>query len=277
MKKRNTLALAGMVAVLGAAPAHALVLDPGASAAQKELYGIRADISKQLAGFTQCIVKANLACEATGATTAQECFLSTSTANAPADAKGKFAEAVAKCDAKVDYLKKNKSFTPLGAYQGLGCPGDSDGNTPGAQPFNNMDDYEAAARASAKAQVQLLGSLLQALLPSCTDQKCVASASSALASYTSALQSCLAACENDFKNKKGNGGPDDLTTHCEINPGDGLGGSPNSDPNFDACIQKAAAKATKNGPLALQGLVSTVAGIVGGASNSLYNLPSNCN
>lgn len=272
MKKGVIWTVAGALAIIGAGQAHALVL-----AAKSEEQALRADISKQVAGYTACIVKANLACEASGASTTQECDLTTSTATAPADAKGKFAGDVAKCDGKVNYMKKSKSFTSLAAYRAIGCVGDSDAGTGGNQPYTNMNTYQAGAMASAKANVKLLGGLLPGLVSgapwNCSDQKCVAGVASSLAKWTGAVQKCFAACENDYAGKAGNGGGVDLPTPCNISS-DGQSGGAGADPAFTACVEKAYASATKK--IALPAAIGVIAGILQGANDGFYNPASNC-
>jgi len=273
MKKGVICTVAGTLAIIAAGQAHALVL-----AAKSEAQGLRADVSKQVAGYTACIVKANLACEASGASTVQECDLTTATATAPADAKGKFAGDVAKCDSKVNYMKKAKTFTPLTAYQAIGCVGDADAGTGGNQPYTNMTTYQAGAIASAKANVKLLGGLLPGLVSgapwNCTDQKCVAGVAATLGKWTAAVQKCFAACENDYSAKKGNGGGVDTPSPCSIDTSTGQTGGAGADPAFTACVEKAYASATKK--IALPSAIGVIAGILQGANDGFYNQASNC-
>ena len=63
----------------------------------------------------------------------------------------------------------------------------------------------------------------------------------AVSGYAAAIYKCEIACENDYKNKKGNGGGTDAAV-CDLNAG-ATGGA--GDANFNACISKAFAKATK--------------------------------
>lgn len=298
MKKGIIYTVAGAMA-LAAGQAHALQL-----AAKTEAQAIRADISKQTQGFTACVVKANLACEASGVWNVQECNLNTGTANPPGDAKGKFADAIAKCESKVNYLKKNKTYTDAGAYEAIGCPGDSvpnctAPNTPpgcqdGNQRYTNMTTYAANAKASAKSSVALLGGVLPNFLPQCADDtKCVAGYAGNLVKWTVAVQKCLSDCENDYAGKKGNGGNEDVnpSVNCSLDTVTGSNGAVGSDPVFAACVAKAYAGLTKKGPApgvnwGLGGLVGCpsctdltgyIANVLTGANNGLYNSPSNCN
>jgi len=272
MKTGFLCTVAGALAIIGAGQAHALVLE-----AKSEEQALRADVSKQIIGYTVCIAKANLACEASGASTAQECDLTTATATAPADAKGKFAGDVAKCDGKVNYMKKSKTLTPAAAYEAIGCVGDSDASTGGNQPYTNMNTYQAGAMANAKANVKLLGSLLPGALSgapwNCSDQKCVAGVASTLAKWTAAVRTCFAACENDYVGKAGNGGGGDLPTPCRISP-DGRTGGEGADPAFTACVEKAYASATKK--IALPAAIAQIAANIQVANDGFYNSASNC-
>ena len=83
---------------------------------------------------------------------AQECTLATGTAVAPANAKGKFVADIAKCDGKINYLKKAKTLTATTGYTAIGCPGDSVSG--GADdPFADMTAYQAGALGSTKTQI----------------------------------------------------------------------------------------------------------------------------
>ena len=53
-----------------------------------------------------------------------ECTLATGVAIAPADSKVKFVADIAKCDGKLDYLKKAKTLTATTGYTAIGCQGD---------------------------------------------------------------------------------------------------------------------------------------------------------
>jgi hypothetical protein len=56
------------------------------------------------------------------------------------------------------------------------------------------------------------------------------------------VQKCQLACENDYSNKKGNGGGTDSATACSLNAG---ATASTGDANFDACVVKAYGKLIK--------------------------------
>lgn len=273
MKKGIIYTAAGAIALLGvASPARALVLP-----VKSEPQQIRASISAQNQGLTACVVKANLACEK-GTAPVQDCFVSTGTTTpmSGADAKGKFVADLAKCASKVNYMSKAKTTTPSTAYQSIGCVGDSDAGTPGTQPFTNMTTYQNYSTSYVNTQVQLLGSLIPGIAAgapyNCTDQACVSGVSSVLAKWTGGVQKCQAACENDYSNKKGDGGPVDLPSPCTISS-DGTTGAVGAAPAFTACIEKNYASASKK---IVPPAIGVIAGILQTALDNFYNLPSNC-
>ena len=277
MKKGVICTVAGALAIIAAGQAHALILP-----AKSEPQAIRQEISKQNLAQTACLVKANLACEASSTTLGSNCDLLTGGVTNGADAKGKYVDAIAKCDSKYNFMKKAKTLTPAQAYQAIGCPGDADAGTDGNQNFPNMGAYQASANTTIKSQLNLLSAILGGSVDvdpgtpgnqPCTDEKCLAGAASGLSKYAQALQKCIIACENDYSAKKGNGGPNDLTV-CAVDA-TGITGAPGSDPAFDACVDKAWASATKKW-LPLQGLAGTVGSLLGNAAQTLYNAASNC-
>lgn len=277
MKKGVICTVAGALAIIGVGQAHALILDN-----KSELQAIRQEISKQNLAQTACLVKANLACEASSSTLGSDCNLLTGAVQNGADAKGKYVDAIAKCDSKYNFMKKAKTLTPLQAYQGIGCPGDCDPATGGNQPCTNMGTYQNAANTTIKTQLNLLSAILGGSIDvdpatpgnqPCTDEKCSAGAASGLSKYAQALQKCIIACENDYSAKKGNGGPNDSLV-CAVD-GSGTSGAAGSDPAFDACVDKAWASATKKW-LPLQGLAGTVGSLLGNAAQALYNAASAC-
>ena len=212
---------------------------------------LRADIQKQSHGYTSCLVKAATNCEKSGAVVGAECTLATGVAIAPADSKVKFVADIAKCDGKLDYLKKAKTLTATTGYTAIGCPGDSISGG-GDDPFADMTGYQGGVLGSTKGQIDTLAVALGALAgcgaqPTVKDQqKCQAAENKRIAGYAAAIQKCQLACENDYKNKKGNGGTVDSTVACslDLNATAGVG-----DANFNACIAKAYGKVTKT-PLA---------------------------
>jgi hypothetical protein len=235
-------ALAGLIVSSSAASALVLVEK---SEAQK----LRADIQGQQSKYVACLVKAASNCESSGSGAASECNLNNGTATPPADAKGKFVADIGKCDAKLDFLKKAKTLTATSGYTGIGCPGDSNSGTAGDQPYADMSAWQAATPATTKSQIQTLAIALGGLsgcntagTGSAKDQnKCQAALVKVVAGYAAAIYKCEIACENDYKNKKGNGGGTDAAA-CDLNAAGTAGAG---DTNFNACIGKAYTKATK--------------------------------
>jgi len=269
MKKGVICTVAGALAIIAAGQAHAFILEN-----KSEAQAIRQEISKQNLAQTACLVKANLACEASSTSLGSDCNLLTGAVQNGADAKGKYLDAIAKCDSKFNFMKKAKTLTPAQAYQAIGCPGDADTVAPGNQNFANMGAYQASANTTIKNQLNLLSAILGGFIsPPCTDEKCLASAAAGLSKYAQALQKCIIACENDYSAKKGNGGPNDSLV-CAVDAS-GISGAAGSDPAFDACVDKAWASANKK-PLALAGLAGTVGSLLGNAAQTLYNAASNC-
>lgn len=234
-------AIAGLM--VSSTTASALILTE-----KSEEQKLRADIQKQQHGYVSCLVKAATNCEKSGDDVGSECNLNNGTAMPPADAKGKFAADIAKCDAKLAFLKKAKTLTSTTAYTAMGCPGDSDSGTAGDQPFAGVNEWQAGTPPATKSQINTLAVALGAL-SGCgsqpdtkSQQKCQAAEVKRIAGYAAAVQKCQLACENDYKNKKGNGGTLDTAADCSVNTNASAG---TGDANFNACIGKAYAKATK--------------------------------
>jgi hypothetical protein len=184
---------------------------------------LRADVAKQVTGYSKCLITALLACEKTGTSSSVECDLSDATAAPTADPKGKFSAAVAKCDAKLDYDRKGpKGNTSAENYELIGCPTGS-----GGPPLADMDEFEEIARA-AKDEIDSVASLLPTV-SGCADTDGCLDAGKVIAKFANAFGKCQTACENDYKDKKGNGGSDDDTLRCGFT----------GDPAAAACIAKA--------------------------------------
>jgi len=217
----RTIAASAVVATLTCSSASAAVF-ADKSPAQK----LRADVATQVAGYTKCLINALAACEKTGVDGDPECRLSDGSVTAPADPKGKFAGAIAKCDAKLDYDRKGpKGNTSVQNYELIGCP---HGSSP--TRFADMDGFESIAR-KAKPEIDNVASLLTTA-SGCSDTKSCGAAAKLIAGYAASFGKCQTACENDYKNKKGNGGPDDDTLRCDST----------GDPKVIVCIQKARGK-----------------------------------
>jgi hypothetical protein len=254
----KTIATAAALVLVTHTAALGLVL-PEKSAAQK----LRADIAKQVAAYSRCLITALLACEKKGVSTDAECNLETATAIPPADPKGKFAAAIAKCDAKVDYTRKApKKGDPVSSYELIGCPS---GATGGA-PFADMTGFQALVT-NAKREIDEVAGLI-AVVSGCTDTKsCVADAK-AIAAFAAAFGKCQTLCENDYKDKKGNGGHDDDASRCD----------PNGDPAAVACIDKATNRfLEKAATWPLGALVpGAILNTIDPQSDGLFNAPPNC-
>jgi hypothetical protein len=239
---------------------------------------LRKDIQKQQAKFVNCLVKAALKCESTGADLDPECDLPTGTATPPANGKGTFVADIAKCESKVDYTKK--SYSSIASdYDDIGCPGDS---VPGGSddPFTDLVAYQAAALENAKTQVDLVSTILAGaandpgICASGTGEEqndCVVDLAKRVGSYAKSLFKCLGNCENDYKNKKGNGGPTD-GPNCTLDP-DGVAPNTSGDALFDACVDKARQKAEKKGafPAPVVGAISLAHGALNDANVDVFN------
>jgi hypothetical protein len=235
------VAAAGLV--LSGLNASALIL-----VEKSEAQKLRADIQKQTHTYVACLVKAATNCEKSGADSTSECNLTTGTATAPADAKGKFVGDIAKCDAKLAFLKKAKTLTASTGYTAIGCPGDSDSGAGGDQPYADLTAWQAATPDSTKTQIQTLAGVLSAfsdcaaIVDPKAENKCQAAEVKRVASYAFAIQKCQLGCENDYKAKKGDGGDTDATGACSVNAAATTG---TGDAAFNTCISKAYAKASK--------------------------------
>lgn len=266
MKKRFLPFAAGLL-VVSLGTAHALVLTSG-TAEQK----FRKDVGKQLSKYLLCLIKAIRLCESSGATSGTECFLSPVSVTPPADAKGKFAAAIALCDSKVDLSKKSPSggTDPVADYQSIGCPGDSDPDTSGDQPFTDLSAYQTASMTSVKSVVAANGALIDVL--GCDDGSnnfdqvdvdCVNAEAAKVAALVKGVFKCAAKCENDYKNLFGNGGPTD-----DPNCTDG------GDAKFQTCLDAAFAKAQKKGAFdaGVQTFVdTTLSPALSDAGDDIYN------
>jgi hypothetical protein len=245
--------------VLAANTAAFGLVFPAKSPGQK----LRADIAKQVALYSKCLIRALLACEKTGVSVEAECSLESATATPPADPKGKFAAAIAKCDAAVDYGRKGiKNGAPFPNYELLGCPA----GTIGQPPLADLDEFQAIVT-KAKGEIDGIAEVIGEI-SGCTDTKsCVADAK-VIATFAAAFGKCQTLCENDYKDKKGNGGIDDDTSRCD----------PNGDAAAVECIEKAQVKfLDKAATWPLGALVpGAVASTIDAQSDGLFNAPPNC-
>jgi hypothetical protein len=227
------------------------------SAEQKQ----RKDIGKQGAKHALCMAKAARKCEENGVLTAAECDLTNPAMSTVPDPDGKIipklTEDLAKCTSKLNYAKKTATGNSANDYTGIGCPGDS---VPGGadDPFADLAAYQANVGPATLAQLELLQIVLTGL---CADNQCTVDQADRGARYAKGLFKCIAKCENDYKDKKGNGGDNDDLTRCVVATGD---------MNFQDCVSKAIAKATKKGPLdpVIKGALEAA---IQDASHDLYN------
>lgn len=240
MKKR-LLVFAAALLVMSLGTAQALVLTSGSNE-QK----FRKDVGKQLSKYALCLIKNLRLCESTGATTGPECFLVPATsANPPADAKGKFVAGVALCDSKVLLSKKSPSggLNLEADYESIGCPGDSDPDTSGDQRYTDLTAYQAGSVANVKtviganaALIDVFGCAAGSGHTDAADIECVNGEAAKVGVLVKGVFKCGAKCENDYKNLFGNGGPTDSPV-C----------SDGGDANFQICLDAAVAKAQKKG------------------------------
>jgi hypothetical protein len=252
--------------------AQGFVLDAGTDA-QKH----RRDIGKQLAKYVFCLGKVGINCEKKGAHTGTECNLadgSTAPTIDPGTA-GKFSAGLASCDGKFVAEKKQKTSD----YQQIGCPGDCDEGAAGIQQCADLGDYDdnvtdGANAGGAKTQVTVLGGLIGANcvthlgLPAGTSAdevaiKCALNDAKRLSKYAKGVNKCVELCENDYKDKKGNGGPTDDPV-CDVTAPGGA---------FADCLAKKADKALEK--VIAPGNSGFVVGLIDTALNDaaqdLYN------
>jgi len=239
------IALAAVVMLVGGT-AMALVLAKG-DPAQK----LRKNIDKQTAKFAICVGKAALECEAAGMSGLPECDLDGNppASTVPQAAIDELAADLAKCVSKLDLSKKGTDYT------GIGCPGDCDPMTGGDQACANMAAYQTDAIDNTYFQIEALGAILNGVCGG--DMACTLEQGDLGVKYAKAAFKCITKCENDYKDKKGNGGNDDLTTHCEA-PGD---------MNFAACLAKADSKA----PGIIAGFKTGLLNAISDGRDDLYN------
>lgn len=258
---------AAMMLVASGAFAH--VIDP---ATNKDAYKLRADIAKQVAKYTFCLVKAAQGCEKKGTHSGVECDLATGTisfADPTNKVQPKFQAAITKCDTK---LLLNKKGTD---YVGIGCPGDCDTGAPGVQQCADIPAFEATVEGttptSAKGQLGVLAAAIDAacgitLGGANTDEariECATTQAKALTKYAQGLYKCEQKCELDVKAKIGNGG---LTNgnECQI-------GEPGADATFTACASAAQTKAKITDPNVIGIVLPLVNAAINDASEGLFN------
>src|SRR5262245_41892349 len=114
MCRGKGLAAAIAALLLSSTVASAHVLDPKIDKVPSKL---RADVAKQVTGYTLCLVKAASKCESKGVLSSAECDLATGAVSyepSPGSETTKFQAAVAKCDDKLDLDKKGTDYVGIG-------------------------------------------------------------------------------------------------------------------------------------------------------------------
>lgn len=219
--------------VLAARPetAAAGILTKG-SDAQKQ----RLDIAKQVAKYWSCVLKATAKCERDGGHSGLECDPQSGHALPPADPKGTFAAALAKCDEKLDFNKKG-SGDPTGDYVAMTCPQlNYSGNS-------SVDQLQANVISGIRYLVFVRLNIIDSICPQ-PDQSVLPEAVECAATYLELTNKfmklalkCQEKCENDYSGKKGNGGKTNVPVCISM-------AAP--DPNYLACLSDAIDTATKN-------------------------------
>jgi hypothetical protein len=260
------------LALIGTA-ARANVIDPSVDATHKTDAKLRSDVGGQVAKYTFCLVKANTTCEKKGVNSHVECHLQTGVVDfepTPGKVTQKYQAAIAKCDAKINLTKKGTDYT------GIGCPGDCNSAAAGVQECADLTAFQATITSSSsssapKGQLPLLSLLIDnacatdnpGLMP--TDPiriACVADNAKGLTKYAQGLFKCEGKCENDFKNKIGNGGFDNGTSCAS-----GVSG----EANFNACDSAALAKAGTLSPTVSSTVVPALRAVINSATEGLYD------
>jgi hypothetical protein len=272
---RPHVLLVAVVAFFVAGAASALVL--GEKSEEKKL---RADIGKQLTKLADCYGKAWMKCEKKTDPFTTSCSLVTGQSNldpmSPGDLAGKFSADIAKCESKVNFLKKAKTLNSTTGYQAIGCVGDSDPNTVGEQPFADLAGYQGGSAVALRTAVDQFGliSAVSGCVGDPKEDKCVETLVKTLAGFTKSIGICTWKCENDFKDKKGNGGPND-DDNCSVLQYATT--TPTPDANMTVCEDKAWSKVDKKYPGGLPALVDSlvmpaVVDQLNGANDSYYNV-----
>jgi hypothetical protein len=254
----GTIAFCAVFAVSTVASAEILA---DKSAEQKH----RKDVGKQIAKLVACFAKSIEKCEKKGTSSASECSIADPPASTIADtkAKDKFVAAIDKCKSKLNLTKKG----PASNYTVVGCVGDSDEGTAGDQPYTDLDDFQANVGQNTQDALALLGPAITALCdidpaPATDANACTIVHIKQGGGYGKGVFKCMEKCENDYKDKKGNGGGTDDLDQC--NP------ETSAEPNFNDCASKALDKANKKGTLKAA-VIAALDAALGDANNDLYN------
>jgi hypothetical protein len=200
-----------------------------------------------------------------GVSSTSECSIADPPASTIADtkAKDKFIADVAKCPTKLNLTKKG----PASNYSEIGCPGDSDEGTSGDQPYADLNDFQANVGQNTQDALALLGPAITALCdlnpsPGADANECTLIHIKQGGKYAKGVFKCMEKCENDYKDKKGNGGPTDDLDQCFP--------ATSTNAEFNACVTKSLTTANKKGTLKAI-VVSALNNALGDANNDLYN------
>lgn len=243
--------------LLAGSAAHALVLAEK-SPAQK----LRADLGKQIVGYAKCLGKALVACEKSGSQTTTECALATATADPSADPKGKFPTAVARCAAKLDFPRKApKDLTSFESYQLLGCP-------------RFTFPFQLGGLEQLQQLLSQLGQAIDQVLPDpapvsgCTDGKSCAIATQMMLELLDGLNKCELACEEDYADKRGDGGPTNSLTQCDAS----------GDPAMQACVQRATDRFRAKATVwpGREAVITAFTPLFDQFFDGLWNIPNQC-
>lgn len=273
MGKLSTVVISTAALALIGTASRANVIDPSVDTQHKTDAKLRSDVGSQVAKYTFCLVKATTTCEKKGLNSHVECHLQTGVVDfepIPGKVTQKYQAAIAKCDAKINLTKKGTDYT------GIGCPGDCNAASAGVQECADLTTYQAtvtsASSSSApKGELPVLSLLIDnacaTALPGtmATDASriaCVADNAKGLTKYAQALFKCEGKCENDFKNKIGNGGFDN---------GNSCAAGVSTDTNFNACESAAVAKAGSPTPNVMPSILPTLRAVINSATEGLYD------
>ena len=272
MGKLVTMFMGTMALGLLATAARANVIDPSIDTTHKADAKLRSDVGSQVAKYTFCLVKAKQTCEKKGVNSHIECHLQTGVVDfesPPGKVTAKFQGAISKCDSKINLTKKGTDYT------GIGCPGDCNASAPGTQECADLTAFQATITSTSsstapKGQLPTLSLLIDNACGTATGKPgtdpiriaCVADNAKALTKYAQGLFKCEGKCENDFKNKIGNGGFDNS---------DVCSAASSTDANFTACVSAALAKAGTPSPNVVTGLVGALNSVIDSATAGLYD------
>jgi hypothetical protein len=253
----RTTALAAALLLSTGSAAHALVL-----AERSPAQLLRADIGKQIGGYMKCLNKAVVACEKTGSSIDAECIIETGATAAPADPRGKFAAAIDKCDAALAFGRRApRELSSLQSYQLLGCP-----NYGSGLQFSGLEQYAQFLLLLKPSIDDLIDEM--DFLAGCSDATSCAKSAKILLDLVDALNRCELSCEEDYKDKKGNGGTTDDLAQCDAT----------GDPKAQACITKAITKFRRSAdawPLR-EAVITQIPPIFDGLNDKLWNIPDQC-